>query len=342
MKTPIFAALAMLLLVFGSCQNTSNSTKENVTSKTDSILNPDSIPLKDYTNTQMLSSLEDSIGKTKNYVYAAGMGILWQKMYKLMNCQSEITGEYNFIIKLSKFNYYKNVLDSNEYSININLMDDEYERFLFKKRLKFDNGYIVYPYPMDFINKKVESFGASGYDLAKAKLDILYYKDDTEFIVELPSDNEEHQIILYMATAYKNDFLSTYQNVEKLIKQGKTEKTKNPNNWRYKLNEDDNIEIPKITFNMKDSFAGNLPFKCGKYSILRMNQRVLYQLSKDGSYSEMEASAKADSFVAPKEKPQPKHLVFDKPFVIIQKKRKAQYPYLAILVNNTELMTVKK
>ena len=71
----------------------------------------------------------------------------------------------------------------------------------------------------------------------------------------------------------------------------------------------------------------------------RSDQRTAFVLNEKGAEVESETiMAVTDSTSAVMERPQPKNLIFDKPFLILLKRTDSKNPYFAMFVANNELM----
>ena len=215
----------------------------------------------------------------------------------------------------------------------------------FKKSLPFYTKMNGFKDKLLFKNQKVSSFGFIGY-IEYEQLTvfrILYYKNDNNFILKLVPKNLEHEILLFKTEKKFNTIIEMNNEIEKLKEIGKKERVNEKINWRYFYSEEDEIIIPKINFNIESSYptmTGNkFKDKNTEYVIETMTQRTAFILDENGA--EIESEAYMESAVEVEEeyeKPKPKKMTFDKPFLILLKRTNVKNPYFGFWVANTELM----
>ena len=78
--------------------------------------------------------------------------------------------------------------------------------------------------------------------------------------------------------------------------------------------------------------------KTPKLTIELAWQRTAFILDESGAEIESEAEAATEAIEEEYEKPKPKKMIFDKPFLILLKRTDAKNPYFGLWITNTELM----
>lgn len=187
--------------------------------------------------------------------------------------------------------------------------------------------------------KSVESFGIrmyqnnAGYDKMITQVDIIDYQSDDDFIIKLHGENPEDEIIL-AKTDPEDTLQDTVQVVEKRIKSGST----------CSIDANDKLWIPVINFNLNKHYdelenKGIINSKFTGYYIKEALQNLRFRLNKGGAETESGAKLELTLGVTPRKE---KNLIFDKPFLVYLKEKDKTYPYVAIWVDNAEIMTQAK
>lgn len=132
--------------------------------------------------------------------------------------------------------------------------------------------------------------------------------------------------------------------IEKLNELGKTEKKNEKTSWKYYFNEEDIVLIPKFNFNIETNYTN---LEGNKFNSINQNfqiesawQRTAFILDESGAEIESEAEIEVASEEVEKEyqKPKPKKMIFNKPFLILLKRTDAKNPYFGLWTTNSELM----
>lgn len=298
-----------------------------------------------FKQTEFLPTLEHSISDDKNAVYASSFLFAWNELRE--EIEGTITVE-NSSPDLALVNNSKSFIQSlkpNEYNTSVEV-DGEVIRATakFYKSFPFELKLASFTNRLIFRGKKVGSFGQIGYDYnTSGIIQILYYKDDDNFIIQLSPKDKGHQIILFKSS-------DTYQSMSEILavidnnnKIGRKEKTSEKTAWRYLLTDEDEVIIPKFKFNIETNYSaleGN-KFKAGNqgYLIETAYQRTAFILDESGAEIESEAIVAAISESMEEEtKPHPKKMTFDKPFFLMLKRTDCKNPYFGLWASNTELM----
>jgi hypothetical protein len=307
---------------------------------------PEVKELTEFKKTVFLPGLETPFDFKQNAIYAASFLMAWDE---IKNEVRDPIREFDCeeLARMDSSDSYKNVMSENEYesSIQIKRYDSsaEGEDFFihayayFRKSLPF-----MYPLkrdekPLQFLLHQVSSFGFSGDN---SGVSILYYKNDDDFAIGILPKDQEHEIIL-MKSSFNGDLIlkNEIHRLEELVsefKQGRDDK----NRWKYNFNDDDRVSIPIIEFNIETNYPeieGCEFFTDNRnFFMLTASQRTAFVLNEKGAEIESEGGfAMAEFF---EELPKPKMMIFDKPYLILLKKRESRYPYFAMFVANSEIL----
>jgi hypothetical protein len=209
--------------------------------------------------------------------------------------------------------------------------------------LPFINKFDDLKEPLIFNNSKVKAFGLSKYKVDQAKIvDILYYKNDNEFIISLLTADSEHEVILAKGINMNSNLRTSLDKINSKIKKGINERSIRSNLWKSYFLENDSLSIPRIYFNIQNSYKDieNKSFKTkdGKSHIItNAEQSISFNLDKCGISLKDIASWGVDS-TGKIDIPKPKKLFFDKPFIVIMRKKNSDIPYFMLNVRNTEVL----
>ncbi len=326
--------LALVLTIFLSCQN----EREFVEVK----------KLSEFKSTQFIPTLEHQISEDKNSVYCATLLFGWDEIRKQINSPLTISEENFDLTLLNQSTSFINVLKSNEYAVSGEVDGDIiYARAEFNKSLPFELKLQSFNNKLTFDGQKVSSFGIYGYDSYEQLkiVQIVYYKNDNNFIIKLLPKDKEHEIILYKTSQSFSSIYGMTNEIQKLTEIGKTEKKNEKINWKYYYNEEDVVIIPKFNFNIETNYTtlegNNFKAKEQNFQIERAWQRTAFILDESGAEIESEAEIEAATEEIEEEeyeKPKPKKMIFDKPFLILLKRTDTQNPYFGLWTANTELM----
>ncbi len=178
----------------------------------------------------------------------------------------------------------------------------------------------------------VEVFGIKKYEqelhvkMGK-QVTVLDYQDDLDFILELTSTSPTDVMVLAMVEP-QNTLLETFEAVEARIATAKS----------GALKKDDVLKIPKIMFDIEHSYdelmnktLRNKGFT--EYFIAKADQSIRFRLDQKGALLESEAE-----LMLKKNGTDSRYFVFSQPFMLYLKEKAADFPYLAIWVNNPELL----
>jgi len=310
---------------------------------------PEVKKLSDYKKTDFVTTPQNKLQKGATTVYSVSLLLAWQQVKELAEQEIKIDADYRNLSMLNNSESYKNTLQEGEYESYANFNIEEgtiSARAEFSKSLPLAIKLKSFDNELTFKGEKVKSFGLMGpdYKLLGA-MQILYYKNDENFIVKLfPRDNT-HEIILYRCEKQPGTIQEGFDIIEKLIKTGKSERNISKNFWKYHFeNDEDELLIPKFSFNIESNYdtmqQNSFILKEQRYTVEKIWQRTAFILDESGAEIESEAEIEVttEAEIEPVEKPHSKKMHFDKPFLILLKRTDSSNPYFAMWIDNTELM----
>lgn len=278
---------------------------------------PEEKKLADVPATQFVPALEERVKKGSNVIYTDGFLLAWNELRRQ-------TGPVSTSVPQLK------VLDQS----------DAYEDSLAgSKDVKLENGKVTigisfeqspaYAYPMEpvklsFMGKAVRAFGYAHGIVAGVKM--LYYKNEDEFVISIETAEKEQEIILAKGFANGRSLRVMLNNIQVATRIG----SKNT------LDASAVLMIPVLRFNLSTNYPAMensfITANDQRYQIQKAAQRTAFLLNEQGAKAEGATTSSSAGAV------QPKQLLFDKPFVVLLKKRTAKYPYFMMKVDNTALM----
>jgi hypothetical protein len=295
MKLQNFFLTMLVLTSIFSCKNEATTNLKNNNLKIQESKFSEVKNLSEFKKTKFIPTLEYNISKDKNSVYCATLLFAWDKIRKQMNSPLTISDEYADLKLLNTSTSFENVLKSNEYNVSGEVDGGLITaRAEFNKSLPFELKLQNFKNKLTFDKQKVSSFGVSGYDYEQLKIvQIIYYKNDNNFIIKLLPKDMEHEIILFKTAQSFNSMAEMTAEIEKLTEIGKTEKEHEKVSWKYYYSEEDVVIIPKFNFNIETNYTtleGN-KFNSNKQDFLieKAWQRTAFILDENGAEIESEA-----------------------------------------------------
>lgn len=293
--------------------------------------------VKNVTNlkkTDFVPTLESSFSRKDNRIYSATTPIAWNEIKQ--EIKTELTGfTSKELEELNNTKSYFNVLKRNEYKTFVEVDGNAIKaKAYFRKSLPFKEPLTKFDKPLKFGNSNVASFGFCGSS-SYAKLN--YFNTKNEFSVSLFPKNKEHEIILIMHSSRKKDNYSFKEYFSIYKKQKSLERNKN-----LYFNRDDKVKIPIIAFNLEKTFqqfiGSTFYAKTKEYEVAEAYQRNAFILNENGAKVESEAIFEVKEAVEEYEKSKPKMMIFNKPFVVLLKRKDAEHPYFGVYIANDELL----
>jgi len=336
MNNPFYVVLILILFGFSSCNNNPefNFEKDNTF--------PVVKNLSEFKETSFLTTLESSFDSENNGVYAVSLLLAWNEIRnEIGEPFQNFTSEELELIDDSKS--FKKVLADNEYSSSVEIENSAIRaKAYFKKSLPFEEPLEIDDEPLIFLEREVTSFGFYGPNNISR---IIYFNSDDDFAIKLYPKDNEHEIIL-LKTDFKNK-LVLIEEIQRLLKLQSEfkEKRNDRNDWKYYYNNDDQVRIPIIEFNIENNYSKieGSQFSAGsrKFNVDLAYQRTAFILNEKGAEVESSASMTVTEEMIEEDLPKPKNLFFDKPYLILLKRKDSKNPYFAMFVGNSELMIKK-
>jgi hypothetical protein len=301
--------------------------------------------------TDFMPTLENTVNADKNSIYAPTLLYAWDEIRNELGTGITIGPESSedFLL-LNGSRSFANALDAGDYTIDKEIEGEKISvSTFFNKTLPFpakmdklDNG-------ISFNGTKVAAFGMR---YTKQEIidfsEILYYRSDDEFALKFTPEDKANEIILVKGFNALKNLSEAVTITHELTESAKRENRDSALAWKYAFNREDFFSIPVIKFNIKTNYKTieGQPFKTPKtaYVIVKAYQRTGFILNETGAVVESEAEIGVEAAAEPPEepvKPHPKHMIFDKPFFIIVKKKDRANPYFVMKVENAELMERK-
>ena len=135
-----------------------------------------------------------------------------------------------------------------------------------------------------------------------------------------------------------------YADILVKTKFGKKEMGDKKLQWKYYMEEGDYLIIPKFKFNIETNYptmeGKHFSTASGTYKIEQAWQRTAFLLDESGAVieSEAEVAVAVEEIEEDYNKPKPKEMIFDKPFLLILKRVDGKNPYFGLWTTNAELM----
>ena len=341
-----------LLIIFGiistfliSCGNHKNSQPEQEqTSIVDTFDYKDN--MAEYANTVFVPTMEHRISAETNAVYCVTLLYAWDEIRKIIQAPLTIPIRYNDLTLLNADLWFRNTLKPGEYTAEGLVQGDKIiTRAAFKKNLPFDHQFESYDNRLKFKGKKVASFGLGQYgNECEDQVRIVYYQNDRHFLVKLIPEDAAHEILLYMPDQEFSTMSEMLQEVKQLTEKGNIEKKQASQKWKYKIMEDDELIIPKFNFDISTVFNSLVGSRFSAsdtdYLIETAWQRTAFHLDEKGAAVESEATIICTLGIEEEnpDKPQPKKMIFNRPFYVLLKRADAANPYFVLWAANPELM----
>ena len=333
-----------LIILLTSC-NFNKEKKDSVWSEL-----PEVTQLNSLKNTEFAITLENQILENKNIIYAPVFLFAWNALKSNLETPFKITEPSSNDLKLLNNSIsYEKALNPEEYNIDYKVEELEVSAYAyFNKTLPFPHTLEKMEDPILFNNTKVNAFGMNNYNMLSVDFtEILYYKNDDNFILKFLPKNGQNEIILIKGIDSVSTLSEMLKKMNHLIDLGKMEQKKSDISWKYMITEDDMFSVPIIKFNIATNYNNieNQKFKAGDTDSLIKTafQRTGFILNETGAVIESDAIVQVISAAMEEEEriKHPKKMIFDKTFYIVMKHIDTVNPYFVMKVDNVELMSKK-
>ncbi|OIQ19332.1 MAG: hypothetical protein BM557_06410 [Flavobacterium sp. MedPE-SWcel] len=308
---------------------------------------PEVKKLSEYKKTDFVITPQSSLQEDKNAIYSASLLLAWQEIKVVQDKGIGVWGNPIGYTYLNRSESYKNTLLEDEYESFIAFDEEEgtmMAKAEFSKSLPFLAKFDSYPDGLTFKGEKVDAFGLNGSDdIATDNVRILYYKDDNNFIIKLYPKDTAHEIILCKGLKDITTLQQAFDAIAALTSEGDKARKEQKNWWRYRLEYEDELRIPKMTFNIAHEYpklaGGKLIIDKQDYIVESVYQRTAFILDEVGAKVESEAVIEfaVEVMEEVEKEPVPKKLYFNEPFVVLLKRVDSKNPYLGLYVENNEL-----
>jgi len=308
---------------------------------------PPVISVDSLQNTDFVSTLNENLKPNQNQIYCSTISYAWFELKE--GLKGKIKSNSKSIMRLNMADDYQNSLAPHEISTSIKIEGSNINASAyFRKSPPFTFKFIRNLYPLKFNNVEVESFGLNGYNDydIKKQIDIIYYKNDHDFALKLIPKDTMHEIFIYLPK--KNNFKSikgVLKSLQKKIDKSEKIKITDKNSWKYNFLKEDKFSMPILSYHLEKDYldiAGlNFTVNNQDYFIEKCYQRIAFILDESGTEIESDAEIMYSTEEIDEDLPQPKNLILDQPFFIMLKRTDSDNPYLAMWIDNNELMENK-
>jgi len=310
---------------------------------------PEVTNLDNLKQTDIVTTLESPISENKNVIYTPTFLFAWDKIKNEINSSIilDSTNSQDFKL-LNNSILHQGSLGDDEYFAEVETVDGAVTvKAFFKKTLQFEEKMEVLDEPIDFGTTKVSAFGMFYYNESLIKFtQIVYYKDDDNFILRLVPKDTQHEIILAKGLGEYETLKDAVELCNGLIAKGKQEQADARSIWKYQIVQKDIFAIPSIIFNISTHYQNiegqNFStIESRRYSVETAYQRTGFIFNENGAVIDDQVAAVADSASVEPIITHPKKMIFDKPFLIMIKHVGKTNPYFILKVTNAELLIRK-
>lgn len=314
-------------------------------------------------NTDIVSHLKNPIPETKNIIWCSTFQLAWNELSDVIGEDIKLQDSPEMVNVLNEKLSTKEDIDEASYVACAGMgkdgildkirkeVDEKFGEttsllpqkiepndivaysFLLKK-LNFKHHFYINDSPLNFKGKKIRSFGIDEIDSEEQvnvseQVVIHDYVSQDNFLIELKTKQKEEQLILARMTP--SNLLDMITKVNK----------KMDNSQDLKMRDGDALWIPDVNYDITKSYNKllNKQFlnkKWQDYIITKAKQNIRFQLDNKGVTLKSEAVIATKSMAI--EKPEPKIMFFDGPFLLLLKRRDKKMPYFAMWVGNPELL----
>ncbi len=320
--------------------------------------------------TKITPTLQSQITNNQNSIYCGTFQLAWNELQnEIIKEKIRLNGASQTVTLLNQQSFTKENLSSKDYVAMANYLTPKFlEKLNQNLKSKFGteapsvnekpmpNAILSYAFlyknlkfalPFENLSDKltfmsnnqktsVQAFGIKKYQdelSAVAKqVQILNYQNPNDFIIKLNTNVPREELILAKIKP-ESTLAATIAKVESRIKNTPAEPA---------LKEDESLQIPKIDFLIDHNYEeleGKSFLNKGwkNWQISKAKQWIKFQLNETGATVKSEAKIIMYGCPPPGAKDQLRSFIFDQPFLVYLKES-GKKPYLAVWINNTELL----
>lgn len=342
--TYLLLVLFIGLLPASSCNGIAGSKSDNDTTlktKEKESYFPKVMPVDSLKHTVFVPSLNNELPARGNVIYTPAFLLAWDTVQGVLGGPFTLQGADKMLQEVAATTGFKSALARDEYDIKVERSRTDIKiTSLFNKSLPFASDMDTirsHNRPFLFSGCEVKAFGMEGYNpLVAEQMRLLYYVDDDHFILCITPKDSTQELILAKGTTTGQTMADVLKETDRLIGEGmQQEKSDDP---RYKIRQGDRVMIPALAFNLKkkyNNFEGaTLHLKDDIWRIDEATQRTAFVLNEHGAAVEGEDTITMTLSIPD----HPKLLSFDKPFVVMLRKKGVEQPYVMMRIDNAELM----
>ncbi|WP_343670895.1 hypothetical protein [Chitinophaga sp.] len=285
-----------------------------------------------YSRSQIVSNMLTPVDASKNIAFAASFTLAWNEMRKQVG--APINNKAKAVKWMNDSPFSGDMLSAREYKKDVQIDGGNIAVLVnFQKELGFDVPMQPLRETLQFNGKAVKAFGMQDYDpeiIGEAHL--VYYRDEDHFVMNLDSKDKSSDMILAKGFNKGANLHVILQQIQGAIRKGTT------------IKEYATLQIPVLKFMEEEHFKEleGIEFKAkGKgYTITTARQKTTFTLDQEGAKVIDLASIEVSTDSV--EVKRPPNLIFDKPFVVMLQKKKSNFPYFMLKVENEEIMDTNK
>ena len=306
----------------------------------------------DLEKTDFVATLEQAINIDQNQVYCPTLLFAWDELRNLLDNKPKVKTNDHELWLINESESFQESLSTEEMQITVEANLEQMKiriEVLFLKSLPFKRKFESNIHQLNFGSTAVNSFGLNGnWNDAAEQLDILFYISDQDFAIRLQPEDPESEILLYLGPENEKASLGEMLNAFYAKWDEHTESNESFEKYGpYSFNSRDILCIPVLNFHLKKDYHSLIGrnFECNDvvFQITEANQRTALLFDETGAEIESKAVLEVDWGWNPDtNKLVPKKLIFNKPFLLIFKKKNTPQPYLVCWIANEELMERRK
>lgn len=325
-------------------------------------------------STVITPHLEAAMVENQNVLWCGTFQLAWNEVCSLIGEDIHLDNEPEMVSILNQRDFTKKDLDNDSYiAVAGFIKDDVFQKIDEKLQAKFQGkatprhlpansltprpqDIVAYAYlfkniefptpyerieePITFDGTRVPCFGVgedykSKHEALYAQFRILDYQEENDFIIELMSKSPEEQIILAKISPSRS-LKKTIDHVRQRI----------ANRESVAPSTGDVLKIPKLNFDLTKQFLeleGNRllvsnPAVAKDLVCLSALQNIRFQFDEKGVRLRSESHLSFGCSAAPGAGPPTHRMVFDRPFLILMKRKSSEVPYFALWIANPSLL----